>query len=172
MFNSVRLICALALSAVALSAQAIPIPTTVETTGMVGLADAQTAQLNLLNPGVLAPGIGVICTANAAFLDANGNVLKSATISVPPGKSMPLTLRSDTDLKLVAGDRVEIRATISFPPFVPPPTAVSTTAATTPCKLIPTLEILDTPTGRTLVTLGHVTTITSVVTPAAVTSIP
>src|SRR5579863_911083 len=150
MSNYVRLMCVLALSAVALSAQAIPIPTTVETTGMVGLADAQSAQLNLLNPGVLAPALGVICTANATFLDANGGVLKTATLSVLPGKSMSLTLRSDTDLKLVAGDRVEIRATISFPPFVPPPTAVGTTPPTTaPCKLIPTLEILDTTSGRT-----------------------
>jgi len=158
--------CALALSTAALSAQAIPVNVNVETTGMVGLADAQTAQLNLLNPGVLPPALGVVCTASASFLDANGTVLKTATLTIPPGKSMPLILRSDTDLKLVAGDRVEIRATITTPPFVPPPTATSTPISSSSCKLIPTLEVLDTTSGRTLVVLGHVTAVASpVVTP-------
>jgi hypothetical protein len=35
----------------------------VKTTAMIGLAQGQTAQLNLLNPGVQAPATGVICTA-------------------------------------------------------------------------------------------------------------
>jgi hypothetical protein len=136
---------------------------------MVGVADAQTAQLNLLNPGVLPPALGIICSASVAFLNANGTVLKSTVVTVPPGKSMPFDLRSDTDLKLVAGDRVEIRATISMPAFPPPPTAVTTPSPTpttgVACKLIPTLEILDTSSGRTLVTLGHVVTVSGPVTP-------
>jgi hypothetical protein len=126
---------------------------------MVGLADAQTAQLNVLNPGILAPALGVICSAAVSFVDANGTVLKSAVLNVLPGKSLSLALRSDIDLKLVAGDRREIRATIAIPPFPPPATASSTPTAGVACKLIPTLEILDTTSGRTMVTLGHVVTI-------------
>jgi hypothetical protein len=165
MSNYARLTCALALSALALSAQTIPISSTVETTGMVGLADAQTAQLNLLNAGVLSPALGVVCSATVAFVDASGTVLKSGVLSLLPGKAGAFDLR-DIDLKLVAGDRREIRATITIPAFPPPPTATSTPATAVACKLIPTLEIFDTMSGRTLVTLGHVTAVSGPVTTA------
>jgi len=150
----------MALSAFTLSAQVTPGSHTVQTTGMVGIADAQTAQLNLLNPGVLAPAVGMICKATVSFVDAGGTVLKSTTLTVIPGQSMSFSLRSDTDLNLVAGDRREIRATISIP-AIATPTATATPAA---CKMIPTLEMLDTVSGRTLVALGHVTTVPGVAT--------
>jgi hypothetical protein len=163
MLKYVNSTCALmALSAFALRAQVTSTIPAVQTTGMVGIADAQTAQLNLLNPGVLAPAVGIICKADVAFVNASGTVLKSTTLTVNPGQSMPFTLRSDIDLNLVAGDRVEIRATISIPPIATPTATTSTAAAA--CKVIPTLEMLDTVSGRTLVILGHVATIPSVVT--------
>ncbi|HTB14116.1 MAG TPA: hypothetical protein VK752_21235 [Bryobacteraceae bacterium] len=150
------------LGAVALTAQVSPGLQTVRTTGMVGIADAQTAQLNLLNPGVLPPAVGTICTAAVSFVDASGTVLKSATLSVNPGQSMAFILRSDTDLNLAAGARREIRATISIP-AVPATATTATTAATPACKVIPTLEMLDTVSGRTLVVLGHAASVPSVV---------
>lgn len=152
----------LTLGAAALSAQVIPILPAVQTTGMVGIADAQTAQLNLLNPGVLAPAVGMICKANVSFVDAGGTVIKSSTLTVIPGQSQSFSLRSDTDLSLVAGDRREIRAVISIPPIATP-SATATSAAAPSCKLIPTLEMLDTVSGRTLVVLGHVVTVPSIV---------
>jgi hypothetical protein len=151
--NLHRLTYAFALSAMALSAQAVN--PTVETTGMVGIADAQTAQLNLLNAGIQPPAMGLLCSAFVSFVDSTGKVLKSATLTIPPGQSMPFTLRSDKDLNLVVvGDRVEIRATVTTPGAVPVTT--TSTSAVPACKLVPTLEILDTASGRTLVTLGHV----------------
>jgi len=156
MLKYASLMCALTLSAVVLCAQTGPIPT-VETTAMVGIADAQTAQLNLLNPGVQSNATAAICTAAVSFIDANDAVIKTVQLSVPPGKSMSAMLRSDVDLSLVSGARREIRATITLPGLVP-------TAASAPaCKLIPTLEIFDTITGKTLVTLGHVTRVPAVV---------
>jgi hypothetical protein len=128
-----------ALSALTLSAQVVT--PTLETTGMIGIADAQTAQFNLLNPGILPPAVGVVCSVVASFVDNTGLVIKSMPLTILPGQSMSVSIRSDTDLNLLPGDRREIRATIS---------TIST------CKLIPTLEILDTSSGRTLVTLGHV----------------
>lgn len=101
----------------------------------------------------------MLCTAAVSFVDASGAVLKSATLTVVPGQSMSFTLRGDTDLSLVAGDRREIRATIGIPPFVPG----ATTSSAPACKLIPTLEVFDTVSGRTLVVLGHVVTVPSVV---------
>jgi hypothetical protein len=154
--------CVIALTAFSISAQVVPGSQTVATTGMVGIADAQTAQLNLLNPGVLPPALGAICTALVTFVDDTGTVIKSTTLSVPPGKSLPFTLRSDTDLNLVAGDRREIRATISIPAIITP-AATASPAATPACKVIPTLEMLDTVSGRTLVVLGHAVMVPSVV---------
>jgi hypothetical protein len=164
MIKSIYSTCALMLlSAFTVSAQVAAGAQTVETTGMVGIADAQTAQLNLLNPGVLAPAIGIICKAAVSFVDATGTVIKSTTLTVIPGQSMSFSLRSDTDLNLIAGDRREIRATISSQ-VIAPPTASATPAA---CKMIPTLEMLDTVSGRTLVVLGHVATVAGVVTATA-----
>jgi len=81
------------------------LPAVVETTGVVGLAEAQTARLNLLNPGVLPPALGIICTANVAFVNAAGTVVKSATVTVDPGKSGGVNLDSQADLNLAVGDR-------------------------------------------------------------------
>lgn len=159
MLRLCNLTCVFTMSAIAVMAQAVPALPAVHTTGMVGIADAQTAQLNLLNIGVAPPAIGAICTAVVSFVDASGTVLKTTTLTVPPGISKSFTLRSDVDLSLLAGDRREIRATIATP-LVPPPTATATASAA--CHLIPTLEMLDTVSGRTLVVLGHVETIPSV----------
>jgi len=153
----IQLACAFAVSAWSLSAQAVS--PDVETTGMIGIADAQTAQLNLLNPGVLPPALGVVCTAAVSFVNATGTVLKSTTLTIPPGQSMSVSIRSvDTPLNLLPGEHVEIRATITTPGIFPP-TATSTGVPA--CKLIPTLEMLDTSSGRTLVVLGHVVTLPS-----------
>ena len=162
MLKFANLTCVLTLSALALSAQVTPVVPAVQTTGMVGIGDAQTAQLNLLNPGVAAPAIGVVCSAAVSFVDAEGTVLKSTTLTVVPGKSMSFILRSDIDLHLVVGDRREIRAIVAIP-AIPPPAATAASPAMPACHLIPTLEVLDTVNGRTLVVLGHVETIPPVV---------
>ncbi len=164
----VRLTCVFAFGGVALLAQSI-VPTVVETTGMVGLAENQTARLNLLNPGVQPPATGAICSAGVTFIDGQGSVLKSATVTVSPGASGGLNLDSEVDLSIGYGARREIRAVITLPGVLPPVTATATTPPLVPaCKLIPTLEIFDTPTGRTLVTLGgiHMVPSATVVTPA------
>jgi hypothetical protein len=157
--------CVFLLGAAILCAQppGAPQPAVV-TTGMVGVAEAQTAQLNLLNRGVLAPAVGVICSAQVEFLDESGTVLKSTTLTIPPGQSKAFQLRSDLDLNLtVAGDRREIRAVIMSPP-VTPVSGTSTTAPPPACKLVATLEVFDTVSGRTLVNLGRVVVVPAVVT--------
>ena len=159
--------CVFLLGAAVLCAQSSPVPQpTVVTTGMVGVADAQTAQLNLLNRGVLAPAEGVICSAEVQFVDDSGTVLKSTTLAIPPGQSKAFQLHSDTDLNLVvAGDRREIRAVIMSPLVTP--SSGSSEAPPTPaspaCKLVATLEVFDTVSGRTLVSLGRVAVVPAVV---------
>src|SRR5258707_1334242 len=87
-----------------------------QTTGMVGLADGQTARLNVLYPGVPAPlATGIICSAQLIFLNDQGSVLKTALVHVTGGKSASLDLSRPADLA-VHDQRVQIRATIQVPP--------------------------------------------------------
>jgi hypothetical protein len=96
------------------------------TSGVVGIAEGQSAQLNALNPGVAGPAAaGEICSGLLTFLGDHGKVLKSATVNVAPGTSGHLVIDSDKDLALAVDVRKEIRATIAIPP-VPAPAASST----------------------------------------------
>lgn len=156
MLQRIRLLCVLTLGAFALAAQTIPVAT-VRTTAMVGIAAGQTARLNVLNPGVLPPALGTVCTAEVAFLDGAGTVRKTAPVTVDPGRSVFVDLHSDTDLALTPADRLEIRATITEPGALPPlPTSNSGSPATAPaCKLVATLEVFDNVTGRTQAIVGR-----------------
>ena len=146
MYPIAKLTCALALSATAMCAQTVS-TLSVKTTGMVGIAEGETARLNLLNPGVLPPAVGVVCTASVTFFDANDTALKTANLTVLPGKSQSVDLHSDTDLSLASNQRREIRAQIT---------------AQNSCKLVATFEIFDSLTGRTQVLTGHTVSIASV----------
>ncbi len=122
----------------------------VQTFGMVGLTQGQTARLNLLNPGVLPPlATGAICSAQVSFLDNKGAVLKTAPISVLPGQSVPFDLNRDTDVTST-DQRVQIRAILQTP--LPSP-IVASPQQLMGCPLIPTLEIFDNDTGRTQVVI-------------------
>ena len=152
--------CVFAVSVWILSAQtttpAQPAPRVIEhlrTFGMVGLVEGQTAQLNLLAPHAPAVAAAAACTAAVAFLDANGNVLKSGTLTVLPDQSASFAMDSDADLQMAAGERREIRATIQMSPAVPPGLTVPAAA---PCRLIPTLEIFDNLTKKTSVIVTRV----------------
>lgn len=150
--------CVLTLGALSLAAQTIPADT-VQTTAIVGIATGQTARLNLLNPGVLPPGVGVVCTAEVTYLDGAGTVRKAASVTVNPGTSVPVDLHSDSDLDLAPATRLEIRATIGIPVVPPPPSTSTSTTMPPVCKLIPTLEIFDSITGRTEAIVGKVVSI-------------
>lgn len=147
------------LSAIGLAAQAIPVTQITQTFGMVGLADGQTAELNVLNQGVPPPALGVICSATLSFLDDQGAVLKTTTVSVTPGKSAAFYLYSDVNLKLAINDRREIRATIKTTPVFPP--NASATPIIGACTLFPTLEIFDTLSRKTQVVMGKTESVPS-----------
>jgi hypothetical protein len=155
MFTFTQRICVFAMAAVGLFAQSTPVVPAPETrtSGMVGITDGQVARLNVLNPGVAAPAVGVVCTATLSFWDGKGALLKTGPAIVLPGQSQYLDLFGDKDLALTALDRRQIRATITIP-AIPPPPASTTTATTAACTLIGTLEILDEATSKTEVVLG------------------
>jgi hypothetical protein len=136
----------------ALSAQTnIPVTVT-RTTGLVGIAEGQTAQLNALNPND-----STTCTGLLSFIGDDGTVLKTKSVSVAPGTGMHLTLDSVLDLALAVGVRRDIYGTITLAAAPPTSTGSSTTASTAitaECRLIGTLEIYNTADGHTLVTLA------------------
>ena len=158
MFQFAHRICVFALAAAGVYAQTVPTPPVQVklTTGIVGIAEGQTAQLNALNPGVAPPAAtGMTCSGLLSILGDDGTVLKSKIVSVAPGTSQALVIDSVMDLALATAERKQIRATITIPPILPP-TATSTTPVTPACKLIGTLEIFNTLDGHTQVTLGTV----------------
>jgi hypothetical protein len=134
------------------AAQNSPAGPVVVTSGMVGIAEGQAAQINVLNPGGATSVAG--CAAVLSFLDDQGNLLKSATVMVARGASQSLRVDADIDLKLTVDARREIRAEVQVPVPPPPSTAVTTPVTTPGCKLIPNVEVLDRITGRTQVVLG------------------
>jgi hypothetical protein len=147
----------------ALAAQTIPVDT-VRTTAMVGIATGETARLNLLNPAPIATATGtaVACTATVTYFDGSGTPRKTAKVSVAPGTSQFVDLRSDSDLSLAAATRLEIRAAVAIP-NIPPPTASTSSTAGTPstpiCTLVSTLEIFDQITLRTQAVVGKEVTV-------------
>lgn len=177
MFSTAHRICVFALAAAGLYAQTTTTPPPADlvthTTGLVGIGEGQTAQFNALNPG----DTGATCTGVLNFITADGIVLKPTTVTVGPGTGQHIDLDSIADLALAVGARKSIRATITVPAAPPPPAPTSSspsvTASTTPplkaaCRLIGTLEIYDTSTGHTLVTLGATQRVVKVVaTPAS-----
>lgn len=119
--------------------------------GMVGLAAGQTARLNAYHPAPPAPlATGAVCNAQVSFIDDQGTVLKTAPISVIPGKSVAVDLNPATDLTAPAS-RIQIRAAITFPPPASNPMSGTMFMPIMGCSLVPTLEIFDDATLKTQV---------------------
>ena len=121
------------------------------TTGMVGIAPTQTARINVLN---LNPVVGtpVVCSVLLQFVDANDNVLKSATISnIPPGQAAGLNLMRE-EIPDSTVTREHIRGVVRNP-LIP---AAGSTAVPAGCSVFTTLEVFDDVSGDTLTFTSHV----------------
>src|SRR5579864_8025631 len=133
----------------------IPINSQTQTTPVVGISSGQIARLNALNPGVPAPlATGILCSAELSFVDANGTVLKTKQVTVAPGKSEPLDLNHDTEAGPDSGGRFELRAVVRIPPVT------GTASVPAFCTIVPSLEIFDADTGKTLVVVTMTKTLT------------
>lgn len=146
MFKTLQRICVftgavLAMAVGAMAQSTTPmLPVALHTSGMVGLAAGQTARLNVLNPGALAPAVGAVCAAQLSFLNAQGTILKTTSVTVPPGESMSFNLDRDVDV-IVSDLRVQVRAVIAY--------------TSNTCALLPTLEVFNDDTGRTQFVVGR-----------------
>ena len=130
------------------AAQQSPLPTTfvqVQSSGIVGITGGQTARLNALNLGGPVGGVTTGCSAQVSFLDDQGKVLQTSSITVDAGKSMAVDYTSS------ASGRQQIRVTIGVShPASAAPTAGSVVAIPFYfCALVPTLELMDSPASKT-----------------------
>src|SRR5271163_1798952 len=100
MYQFAQKICVFALAAMGLYAQTLVTPPVqvTRTSGMVGIAEGQTAQFNVLNPDVAPAATTSACSALLTFLGDDGTMLKSKTVNVAPGTSQVLVLDSVKDL--------------------------------------------------------------------------
>ncbi len=160
MSHLVQRISVFMMAASAIFAQTTPTPPTppseTRTSGIVGIALGQTARFNVLNvapAATAATSAPIACSAVLTYYDAAGALLKTATVSVAPGTAGYLDLFSDADLSIAVDARRQIRATFSTL-AVPPAASSSTVVAAPGCRLIGTLEILDSVSGRVEVVLG------------------
>lgn len=119
------------------------------TFGMFGLAKNQAARLNVLNPGSSLVAGKPSCSAELAFRDSEGRVLKTITAAVEEEKAVALEI--DRAEISNTSDRVQIRATLRTAAIDSGPPAVSPILPSSVCSLFPTLEIYDKDTGKTTV---------------------
>lgn len=165
------------LATAGLLAQTMIPATDMRTTGVIGIASGETARFNVLNDHMAAAATTSTCPVVLTYYNADGTVLKTATVTVAPGTAAYLDLFSGSDLSLAADQRKQIRATFAVP-LIPNTTSSSSSSSTTSttaappanvpaCRLIGTLEILDAVTGRTLVILGGTHKAPSEATPVA-----
>ncbi len=132
-------------SAVLLSGQGF-VPSQLHNSGVVGIAAGQTAKLNVLYPAVPAPLLQAMCSVTLSILDDQGTVLKTQDVQMLGGKTATLALNADTEL---SGHAAQIHALTVTPPV---------SGAGGYCSILPSLDIVDNATGKTVVHLE--TTIT------------
>ena len=114
---------------------------------VVGITSGQTARLNVLYPSIPAPLLQVMCGVTVSIVDDQGSVLKTQDFQMLGGKTASLSLNADDFLP--SGHTAQIHA-LTITPAVSPAGGY--------CEVLPSLDIIDNATGKTLVHLE--TTIT------------
>jgi hypothetical protein len=128
-------------SAVLAKAQSDFVPSQQHNSSVVGIAAGQTAKLNVLYPSIPAPLLQVMCHVTVSIVDDQGGVLKTQDFQMLGGRSVSISLNADSDLP---AHSAQIHA-------------LTLTPATSPaggyCQVLPSLDIVDNATGKTLVHL-------------------
>jgi len=140
------LLATLTFSTMVLSAQASFIASQAHNSSVVGIASGQTARLNILYPSVPAPLLQIQCQITASIGDDQGGILKSQDFLLAGGKSVSISLNADTEL--TGSHNAQIHA-VTLTPGGP---------ADGFCFVIPSLDIVDNATGKTVAHLETVVT--------------
>jgi hypothetical protein len=129
-------------SAVLATAQSSFTPPQQHDSTVVGIAAGQTARLNILYPSIPAPFLQAMCAVTASIVDDQGAVLKTQDFQMIGGKTASLSLGADTELP---GDHHAQIHALTF--------TLATSSTGGYCEVLPSLDIVDNATGRTLVHL-------------------
>jgi len=155
----------LLLSGIALPAQIVsffPAFSPAVTTGAVGLAATQTAQLNVVNLNTTSPSTTttptVGCQVQLEFWDSTGKMVKSLAISdLAPGATGSLQIKLTDVTTNTSPLRTEVRGVVRRTTTTPPQTGVTIPAGPilqpiaipASCSVAITLEVFDSTTGVT-----------------------
>ncbi len=132
---------AIVFSAILAKAQGFTAPQQ-HNSSVVGIASGQTARLNILYPSLPAPLLQVMCAVTASIVDEQGTVLKTQDFQMLGGKTASLSLNADTDLP---GAHTALIHALTLTP--------AASSAGGYCQVLPSLDIVDNLTGKTLVHL-------------------
>jgi hypothetical protein len=136
------LLAAVILSAALVRAQGDFVPSQQHNSSVVGIAAGQTAKLNVLYPSIPAPLLQVMCHVTVSIVDDQGAILKTQDFQMLGGKSVSISLNADDFLP--SGHTAQIHALTLTP---------ATSTAGGYCEVLPSLDIVDNATGKTLVHL-------------------
>jgi len=140
------LLATLVFGAMVARAQGDFIPAQQHSSSVVGIVSGQTARLNVLYPSIPAPMLQVMCSVTVSILDDQGGVLKTQDFQLIGGKSASISLNADTNL--TGAHAAQIHAvTLTHP-----------ASSAGYCQVLPSLDIVDNATGKTLVHLETIVT--------------
>ncbi|MGP8243952.1 MAG: hypothetical protein ACLQVN_05475 [Bryobacteraceae bacterium] len=114
------------------------------TSGIVGLASTETAQLNVFNlqeasVSASATATSAACQATLAFYDSSGKSLVSSVVNIAPGATASLPYAPAAAIAL----RTEIRAVVITQAILAASTSSTVMPVSASCNLFPSLEIVD-----------------------------
>ena len=146
-----------ALAALPLAAQSATTTTflSASSTGMMGLAATQTAQLNVVNLSAAATTANTTtiapCEVQLEFWDATGKMIKSTTIAnLAPGAAGSFSIRLADVATSTSTLRTEVRGVVRTSPLTTSGSGVAIPIAyPLNCSVATTMEIFDNGTGVT-----------------------
>ncbi len=136
------LLATIVFSAVLATAQGSFTPPQQHNSSVVGIAAGQTARLNVLYPSIPAPLLQVMCSVTLSIVDDQGAILKTQDFQMSGGKTVSVSLNADTELS--GGHAAQIHALTLTP---------ATSSAGGYCEVLPSLDIVDNASGKTVVHL-------------------
>ena len=133
----ILLSCLIILNGAVVMAQGPSFTNQQRTTGSIGLAAGQTAQLNVYYPTAPAPILQVTCSVTLSISDTSGKNLKYETFQqLIAGHGVSIDVNADTDLGGAARTQI---VGLSISPS---------------CQLVTNLELIDNISHKTLMQVG------------------
>lgn len=110
---------------------------------LVGITAGQSARLNVIYPTIPAPIFQAACSVKLVIADDQGGILKSQTFTLTGGQGASISITVDTDGS--PNGHMQVHGYSH--------TAGTSAASTSFCTVIPSLDVVDNASGKTVVHL-------------------